>query len=165
MNFSSCRPSDGQCSKQADLHPTLYEPNRTFDLPQRPSLTSVRLGCIKNARVRIPLVPAAGHRRTLADDIPKSGTPTPWQSASLLGSGRRGGRFKSGHPDHKIPGHTVSGDLRFAFLLCRCPILGAKRERAGLLAGWIPASSRLSSGTADTGESAARSRSDSSQRA
>jgi hypothetical protein len=61
-----------------------------------------------------------------------------------------------GHPDHKAAGQKTSDDLRFAFHLSRCPILGAKGERTGLLAGRIPASSRLSSCTADTGDSAAR---------
>src|SRR5690349_15799378 len=61
-----------------------------------------------------------------------------------------------GHPDHKSAGHKASYDLRFAVRLSRCPILGAKGERTGLLAGRIPASSRLSSCTADTRDSAAR---------
>jgi hypothetical protein len=52
-----------------------------------------------------------------------------------LASGQRGRRFKSGHPDIKTAGHTVSDDLRFAFRLCRCPILGAKRERASAHGG------------------------------
>ena len=51
------------------------------------------------------------------------------QLGSALRSGRRGRRFKSGHPDHVIAGHTVCGGLRFALRLSRCPILGAKRER------------------------------------
>ena len=74
----------------------------------------------------------------------------------LLGFRRRGCRFKSGRPTKKTAGHRASGDLPFAFHLFRCPILGARRERTGLLAGRIPASRRVSSGTADTGESAAR---------
>jgi hypothetical protein len=60
------------------------------------------------------------------------------------------------HHDHKTAGHTSSGDLRCAIRLSRCPILGVRWERTGLLAGRILANSRLSNGTADAADSAAR---------
>jgi hypothetical protein len=59
-------------------------------------------------------------------------------------------------PNHKTAGHTVSDDLLCAFRLSLRPVLGAKGERTGLLAGRMSANSRLSNGTADTGDSAAR---------
>ena len=82
----------------------------------------------------------------------------------ILASDKEGAGSNPATPTYKTAGHMVSGDLRFAFRPCRCPVLGANRERAGLLAGRKPASSRSSSGTADTGDRAARWRSDSSQR-
>src|SRR6266571_3610017 len=39
---------------------------------------------------------ASGHRWTV---LPRSGTPSPGSRRRLLASGRRGRRFKSGHPD------------------------------------------------------------------
>src|SRR5690242_17963559 len=80
-----------------------------------------------------------------------------------LASAEEGTGSNPATPDIETSGHRLSSDLRFAMRLCRCPTLGAKRERAGSLAVWIPASSWLSSGTADTGDSAARWRSESSQ--
>src|SRR5215468_9339290 len=50
------------------------------------------------------------------------------QLGSALRSGRRGRRFKSGHPDQETAGHRVFGGLRFAFCSSRCPVLGAEWE-------------------------------------
>ena len=44
-------------------------------------------------------------------------------------SGRRGRRFKSGHPDRKTTGHKASIDLPFALRVPGCPILAASWER------------------------------------
>lgn len=41
-----------KCSNQTDLHLTLTDPLHSSDLPQRPSLTSMRLVCIENVRAR-----------------------------------------------------------------------------------------------------------------
>jgi hypothetical protein len=46
-----------------------------------------------------------------------------------LASGRRGRRFKSGHPDRKTAGHEAYRDLPFALHAPRCPVLGASWER------------------------------------
>ena len=40
-----------KCSNQGDQRPTLFEPNKISDLPQRPSLTAMRLVCIEILRV------------------------------------------------------------------------------------------------------------------
>ena len=40
----------------------------------------------------------------------------------LRGSGRRGRRFKSGHPDRKTAGHEANRDLPFALHVPGCPI-------------------------------------------
>ena len=56
-----------------------------------------------------------------------------WQVGSsfplTLRSGRRGRRFKSGHPDRKTAGHGAYSDLPFALRVPGCPILGASWER------------------------------------
>ena len=122
------------------------------DLPKQPFATPTRerpSNQVSNYRHR--------QQWTLTDDRSQGqACRCAGQSAPRLGFRRRGGRFKSGHPGYKAAGHTASDYLRFAFRLSRCPILGARGERTGLLAGRILASSRLSSCTADTGDSAAR---------
>ena len=101
-----------------------------------------------------------GRRRTPADihgrSVPGQACCDAGSPGRYLASDEEAAGSNPGHPDHKSAGHTASDYLRFAFRLSRCPILGAKGERTGLLAGRIPASSRLSSCTADTGDSAAR---------
>ena len=56
-----------------------------------------------------------------------------WQVGSsfplMPRSGRRGRRFKSGHPDRETAGHKASRDLLFALRVSQCPILGARWER------------------------------------
>ena len=47
----------------------------------------------------------------------------------VLRSGRRGRRFKSGHPDRETAGHRASRDLLSVLRVLRCPILGAYWER------------------------------------
>jgi hypothetical protein len=64
------------------------------------------------------------------------------QLGSALRSGRRGRRFKSGHPDHETAGHRTSDDLRSAFYPPGCPNLGAKWEpilRLGARRWWAAA--------------------------
>jgi hypothetical protein len=62
--------------------------------------------------------------------------PTPcvsWDSgqtpSSASSSGRRGRRFKSGHPDRETAGHRASSGLLFVLQILGCPILGARWER------------------------------------
>src|SRR5690349_3912670 len=68
--------------------------------------------------------------------------PTPcvsWDSGQTLSgaasSGRRGRRFKSGHPDQKTAGHKASSGLPFALRVPGCPILGARWERTSVTVG------------------------------
>ena len=57
-----------------------------------------------------------------------------------LASGRRGRRFKSGHPDREMAGHKVSSGLPFALRVPRCPILGARWEPAQVtVSRWVRA--------------------------
>jgi hypothetical protein len=62
----------------------------------------------------------AGHRRLAELASPFPLTPC---------SGRRGRRFKSGHPDRKTAGHKTSSGLPFVLRALGCPILGARWER------------------------------------
>jgi hypothetical protein len=48
-------------------------------------------------------------------------------------SGRRGRRFKSGHPDREMAGHKASSDLPFVLHIPGCPILGARWERTQVM--------------------------------
>ena len=98
-----------------------------------------------------------GRQRTCTDDLPQA------MRAATLAVGactwlrdEEAADSNPATPTSKTAGHTLLGGLRFAFRLCRCPILGAKWERPSVQAGRVPASSRLSNGTADTGDSAAR---------
>ena len=50
-------------------------------------------------------------------------------------SGRRGRRFKSGHPDRETAGHKASSGLPFALRVPGCPILGACWERTQVTVG------------------------------
>jgi hypothetical protein len=47
----------------------------------------------------------------VTDLLPSGGADGLWRSlVSALRSGRRGPRFKSGQPDHKVPGESVAAD-------------------------------------------------------
>jgi len=53
----------------------------------------------------------------------------------MLPSGRRGRRFKSGHPDRETAGHKASSGLPFTLRVPGCPILGARWERTQVTVG------------------------------
>ena len=66
----------------------------------------------------------------------------------LRGSGRRGRRFKSGHPDRKTAGHEANRDLPFALHVPGCPIwepVGSGQRTAQGTRRSPPAGPRLAS--------------------
>ena len=97
---------------------------------------------------RLPGISNDGLRDTVtqtADGVPGSTClpqDTPCMATYELGFSEGAAGSKPGHLGHKTAAHMTSDDLPFWFRLSRCPILGARWERAGFLTDWIPASSR-----------------------
>ena len=133
-----------RCSNQTDLHLTFIDPIRPAGLRQRPSLTFMPLATDQVVRRTVLF----GSSQELSDEVSDNRHRQRWTPADThgrsvpgqaccgagsprlyLASGRRGRRFKSGHPDRETAGHKASNGLLFVLRVPGCPILGACWER------------------------------------
>jgi hypothetical protein len=147
------------CRERHPVRPGVSEPSRVRILlrppvmpypPRDKSATSMvsdsgsETGAASSAHMRLAAVRCGQlDRAQRSDQHIHSSSGTLFEC--LPGSGRRGRRFKSGHPDRKTAGHEANRDLPFALHLPGCPIWEpvGSGQRTAQGTHWFPGSPAL----------------------